>query len=142
MKQKTITALRTVRDVVAHIDGVETMRITGEMLRQFRAAHQAYVADLAANTVAKPAPVEPQSDDNNEHEIYRKRKHEIEAKQTDAQKLISEAADRLTKATASKNIADVLAAQALLQSGNKMLVESSDEMKALGPPPNKKARKH
>ena len=115
----------------------------GEMLRQFRAAHQAYVADLAANTVAKPAPVKQQSDDNNEHEIYRKRKHEIEAKQTDAQKLISEAADRLTKATASKNIADsILAAQALLQSGNKMLVESSDEMKALGPPPNKKARKH
>ena len=38
----------------------------GEMLRQFRAAHQAYVADLAANTVAKPALVEQQSDDNNE----------------------------------------------------------------------------
>jgi hypothetical protein len=47
-----------------------------------------------------------------------------------------------TKATASKDIADILAAQALLQSGNKMLVESSDEMKALGAPPDKKARKH
>jgi beta-N-acetylglucosaminidase len=52
------------------------------------------------------------------HEVYQKRKREIEQKQVDAQKLISEAADRLTKATASKDIADILVAHALLQSGN------------------------
>jgi hypothetical protein len=137
-----MVALRTVRDVVAHLNTVETMPITAEMLQQFRASHQTYVADLAANSVAKASAVEQLSDENKEHEVYQKRKREIEQKQVDAQKLISEAADWLTKATASKDIADILAPQALLQSGNKMLVESSDKMKALGAPPDKKARKH
>jgi hypothetical protein len=128
-----------VRDVVSCVKNVETITTTAEMLRQYCAAHQAYVFDLEATSTAKHDASEEKQHD--EEKVYQKRKNDIEKKQADAQQLISEPADRLTKATSSKNMVDILAAPALLQCGNKMLADTSEDIKALGAPPYKKTCK-
>jgi hypothetical protein len=56
---------------------------------------------------------------------HNKRKMEIEKKQIYAQQLISEATVRLTRATTTQNMAEILATQALLQTGNKMPAEAT-----------------
>ena len=71
------------------------------------------------------------------------RKAAVERKQKDAEKLITEANERLLKATSSKDSSDLLAAQALLQSGTSKLIEAPRielEMLNSEPPPTKKPK--
>jgi hypothetical protein len=70
---------------------------------------------------------------------------EIHKKQQEGEKLIAEANDRLLKATSTQmNLTDMLAAQALLNSGNTLLSESRKELLELEslPAPCKKLKKH
>ena len=53
-------------------------------------------------------------------EQSRKLKADLDAKQKGAEVLISEANDRLQKAMTTKNMSEVMAAQALLQQGTKI----------------------
>ena len=69
-----------------------------------------------------------------ETESLQQKQADITKKQKDAEKLISEANDRLLKAAANQNTTDLMAAQALLQSGTKMLVEARGEQDGLKEP--------
>ena len=69
---------------------------------------------------------------------------DIIQKQKEAQQLISEANDHLLKAAANQNTTDLLAAQALLQSGTMMLTEAhkeQDNLQVLQQPSNKQKLK-
>jgi len=60
-------------------------------------------------------------------------------KQEEVEQLIAEASDRLAKATVSDNKAELLADQALLQSGNTKLMEARKAQEQLeSVPPSKK----
>ena len=67
------------------------------------------------------------------------RKADMTQEQKEAEQLIAEASDRLAKATMSKNKAELLAAQALLHTGNTKLMEAQKAQEQLEsvPPPKK-----
>ena len=60
-----------------------------------------------------------------------KKKAEVKEKQKQAEKLISEASDHLAKAASSNSKSELVAAQALLQSGNTKLKEARKEEEEL-----------
>jgi hypothetical protein len=47
LKQRTVVALRTMKDVVTRYDSIGKIPITKQLIRLFRGAHAAYTADLA-----------------------------------------------------------------------------------------------
>jgi hypothetical protein len=77
-----------------------------------------------------------------ETESLQQKQKDILCKQKEAEQLIAEANDRLVKAAASHNMTDLLAAQALLQSGSTMLMEARKEHESLelAAPPSKKLK--
>ena len=75
---------------------------------------------------------------NKEKEDFEKKKSELKQKQKDA--LIAEANERLLKAATSQNMTDVLAAQALLQSGTNMLLKVRKEQDEMEEPAKKKKK--
>jgi len=62
-----------------------------------------------------------------ETESLQQKQTDIITKQKDAKQLILEANDRLLKAAANQNTTDLMAAQALLQSGTMILIEARKE---------------
>ena len=60
-------------------------------------------------------------------EQSRKWKADLDSKQKGAEALISEANDRLQKAMTTKNMSEIMAAQALLQLGTKILADARHE---------------
>ena len=48
MKQHTILALRTVKDVINKYQEVEKISVTRDLIRQFRGAHAAYTGYLSS----------------------------------------------------------------------------------------------
>jgi len=66
-----------------------------------------------------------------ETESLQQKQTGIIKKQKDAEQLISEANDCLLKAAANHNTSDLMAAQALLQSGTTMLMEARKEQENL-----------
>ena len=48
LKEKTIVALDTVKDVINRYDGVENLHVSKPLLTQYRSAHASHLATLAA----------------------------------------------------------------------------------------------
>ena len=48
LKQRTIVALRTVKDVVNRYQSIDDIPVTRHLIHQYRGAYAAYNADLAA----------------------------------------------------------------------------------------------
>ncbi len=136
LKQQTVVAIRTVKDVVNQYGSVDKIPITRELIRKFKGAHAAYAEELAANEKAKQdqqAGAEETARIDAEKQTTEKRKAEIDQKHVQASKLIAEANERLAKASTSSkiNMTDILAAQSLLQTGNTMLSESMRELQEI-----------
>lgn len=89
-----------------------------------------YEKDLAEadSKSASDKSSDKKTDEHSEQEKSRKRKLELDSKQKDAEALILEANDRLQKAMTSKNMTEIMAAQALLQQGSKSLAEARQEI--------------
>jgi len=123
LKQRTVVALRTVRDVVNRYEAVDKIPISRQLIHRYRASHAAYSADLASlEQGAENKEREKQADDAAIKD-KQKKKAEVKEKQKQAEQLISEASDRLAKAASSNSKSELVAAQALLQSGNTKLKE-------------------
>jgi len=126
LKQRTVVALRTVKDVVNRYESVDKVPISRQLIREYLAAYSAYSTDLES-TAQKATHMERAK---REHEVadkeqqhFEQRKADVTQKQKEAEQLIAEASERLAKATMSDNKAELLAAQALLQSENTKLME-------------------
>ena len=116
---------------------VEKIPVTRDLIRRFHGAHAAYTEYLSS--LQKEAKASEQDKQEclkpaKETESLQQKQADITKKQKDAEKLISEANDRLLKAAANQNTTDLMAAQALLQSGTKMLVEARGEQDGLKEP--------
>jgi len=137
LKQHTISALRTVKDVINKYQEVEKIPVTRDLIRRFRGAHAAYTEFLSSQQKEATASEQDKQEclkRAKETESLQQKQADITKKQKDAEKLISEANDRLLKAAANQNTTDLMAAQALLQSGTKMLVEARGEQDGLKEP--------
>jgi D-serine dehydratase len=64
-------------------------------------------------------------------QLIEKKKSEAVQKQKQAETLITEANDRLARAATAQNMTEILAAQALLQSGSVQLKEARKELDEL-----------
>ena len=145
LKQHTISALRTVKDVINKYQEVENIPATRDLICRFHGAHAAYTDYLSS--LQKEAQASEQDKQEclkraKETESLQQKQTDIIKKQKDAEQLISEANDRLLKAAVNQNSTDLMAAaaQALLQSGTTMLMEShkeQDNLKGLQQPSKK-----
>ena len=72
-----------------------------------------------------------QQAEKSEMQLREKKKSEALQKQKQAETLITEANDRLTRAATAQNMTGILAAQALLQSGSVQLTEARKELDEL-----------
>jgi hypothetical protein len=129
--QQTLIGLRTVKDVVSRHKSLASIPITPSLLMEFRNAHKSYKEAIekqkmeksqAAALGKRKLPIEDAS-----RELKAKKK-EWEDKQTQAEKLVSEGTERLSVAVKSGKLTDILPAQALLESGNKLLKECRCEI--------------
>ena len=113
LKHQTVVALRTVKDVVSRYESVDKVTVSPQLLRQYRAAHAAYNADVAAAD-AGGTEQDKQKKEKAEAEQLKldteKKRSDIVRKQREAEQLVAEATTRLTKAAATQNIGDILAA--------------------------------
>ena len=124
---------------------VEKIPVTRDLIRRFHGAHAAYTEYLSS--LQKEAKASEQDKQEclkraKETESLQQKQTDIIKKQKDAEQLISEANDRLLKAAVNQNSTDLMAAaaQALLQSGTTMLMEShkeQDNLKGLQQPSKK-----
>jgi len=109
---------------------VEKIPVTRDLIRRFRGAHADYTEYLSS--LQKEAQASEQDKQEclkraKETESLQQKQTDIIKKQKDAEQLILEANDRLLKAAANRNTTDLMAAQALLQSGTTMLTEARKE---------------
>lgn len=144
LRERTIVAVRTVKDVLSRHDSVANVKIDRSLILRYRSAHASYKADLETAALvdqnAAQKSVELAKADT-EKQIAQKRKSDIASKQNEAERLIAEANARLTKAAESKDMSEMLAAQALLQSGHAKLTEARKEKNDLDKPPASKKPK-
>jgi len=137
LKQHTISAIRTVKDVINKYKEVEQIPVTRELIRRFRGAHAAYTEYLSALQKEATASEEEKQKSQKrawDTEPLQQKKTDIAKKQKDAEQLTSEANDRLLKAAANHNTSDPMAAQALLESGTTMLMEAHTEQENIQEP--------
>jgi len=141
LKERKIIALRTVKDVVNRFDNVDRIPVTSQLIRQFRGAHATYKADLESVAQAsqdKEAEALTKVTEDKKKQTAEMKRVEIGKRQHEGEKLIAEASERLAKATSSKmNMTDILAAQALLNSGNTLIQETRKELQELEAPHKK-----
>ena len=141
LKERTIIALRTVKDVVNRFDNVDRIPVTSQLIRQFRGAHATYKADLesvAKSSQDKEAEALTKVMEDKKKQTAEMKRVEIGKRQHEVKKLIAEASERLAKATSSKmNMTDILAARALLNSGNTIIQETRKELQELEAPHKK-----
>jgi hypothetical protein len=131
--------------VVKRLDPAQQIPTPPALLRYYRSSHTAYLEDLEAEKEkATPTDQEMKNQkefDNKEKEAVDKMKLAIIKKRKDAETLIAEATARLNAAAVTSNMTEVMAAQALLVSGNAKLHEASKEQEELDKmPPAKKPR--
>ena len=127
LKQHTVSALCTVKDVISKYQEVEKIPVTRDLIQRFRGAHSAYNEYLSSlQKEAKASEEEKQEclKRTRETESLQQKQTDITRKKKNAEQLISEANDRLLNAAANQNTSDLMAAQALLQSGTSMLMEA------------------
>lgn len=132
LNEKTINSLRTVEAEIRSRGGdITKIPASPKMLKSFREAHKMYKEYLEEN----------KKEEEERKALNLKRKCDDELKSLQAKKkllqksvdsshsLIGEANTRLSKAVENNNMAEVCSAQALLQSGHKMLTEKGEELK-------------
>lgn len=132
LNEKTINSLRTVEAEIRSRGGnVTKIPVSPKMLKSFREAHKMYKEYLEEN----------KKEEEEREALNSKRKCDDELKNLEVKKkhlqkavdsshsLIGEANTRLSKAVQNNNMAEVCSAQALLQSGHKMLTEKGEELK-------------
>ena len=109
--------------------------------RQCCATYSAYSTDLES-TAQQATDMERQKLEcevaDKEQQHLEQRKADVTQKQKEAKQLIAEASDRLARARTSDNKANLLAAQALLQSGNTKLEARKVQEQLESVPPQKK----
>ena len=130
LKQHTISAIRTVKDAINKYKEVEQIQVTRDLIRRFHGAHAAYIEYLS--TPQKEATTTEEEKQESlkrvkETDSLQQKQTNIMKKQKDAEQLISEANNHLLNAAANHNTSDLMAAQALLQSGTTMLMEARKE---------------
>jgi hypothetical protein len=111
-------------------DSVDKIPINRKLIQRYQSAHSVYTAELAKCTTEK-RDSEAQQIEKRERELTEKKKSDAVHKQKLAETLITEANDRLTQAATAQNMVEILAAQALLQSGSVQLMEARKELEAL-----------
>jgi len=104
------------------------------MIHRYRGAHAAYTEYLW--TIQKEAKASDHEKQEclkraRDTETQQQKQKDICKKQKEAEQLILEANDRLLKAAPNQDTTDLLAAQALLQSGTAMLMQARREQDSL-----------
>jgi hypothetical protein len=104
--------------------------ISRRLIQFYQSARSKYTEQLAAGQTEKQDS-EAQQAKKSEMQLIEKKKSEAVQKQKQAETLITEANDRLTRAATAQNMTEILAAQALLQSGSVQLKEARKELDEL-----------
>ena len=126
---------RTVRNVINRYGSIMNIPITPSLQSTYRNSHRKYTealenakAQIANQSVLgkRKLPLEDYRD-----YMTQTKKREWEQKQQQAEKLICEGTDRSTAALKAGKMIDVLPAQALLESGSKLLKECRHEIEEL-----------
>ena len=134
LKQHTISAIRTVKDVINKYKEVEQIPVTWDLIRRFHGTHATYTEYLSMLQKEATATEEEKQESlkrAKETESLQQKQTDIIKKQKDAKQLISEANDRLLNAAANHSTSDLMAAQAVMQSGTTMLMEARMEWQNL-----------
>jgi len=132
LKQHTISAVHTVKDVINKYKEVEQIPVSRDLICRFRGTHAAYTEYLLKKDATATEEEKQESlKQAKETESLQQKQTDIIKKQKDAEQLISEANDCLLKAAANHNTSDLMATQALLQSGTTMLMEARKEQENL-----------
>jgi hypothetical protein len=100
------------------------------LIQFYQSAHSKYTEELVAGQTEKHDS-EAQQAEKSEMQLRVKKKSEALQKQKQAETLITEANDRLTRVATAQNMTEILAAQALLQSGSVQLTEAHKELDEL-----------
>jgi len=118
-----------VKDAIHKYQEVENIPVTRALIRRYCGAHAAYTEYLSTlQKEAKASEHEKQERLKRARTQTQQQKQKcICKKQKEAEKLISEANDRPLKAAANEDTTDLLASQALLQSGTTMLMDARME---------------
>jgi len=129
--EKTLHGLRTVKEVIRKYDSIVSIPITRNLIMTYRNAHREYISalDKEKEIKAKESILGKRNvslDDDSSK--LKSRKIELEQKQLQAEKLVSEGTERLEAALKSGKVEDALPAQALLVSGNNMLKDLRKEI--------------
>lgn len=138
LSEKSICALRTVKEVIALYNGtIENIPISSELFRAYRSAHRLYKEERSKEKAKKleiavlgKRKAATSNVDTFLQELHAM-KSAMEEKQKNAEKLISEGTDRLTAALDDGKGQDILPARALLESGNKLLKECRQELESI-----------
>ena len=113
---------------------VENIPVTRALIHQYRgtnAAYTEYLSTLQKEAKASDHEKQERLKRARDTETQRQKQTDICKKQKEAEQLISEGNDRLVKAAANQDTTDLLAVQALLQSGTTMLMEARKEQDSL-----------
>jgi uncharacterized phage infection (PIP) family protein YhgE len=129
--EKTLHGLHTVKEVIRKYDSIVSIPITRNLIMTYRNAHREYISalDKEKEIKAKESILGKRNvslDDDSSK--LKSRKIELEQKQLQAEKLVSEGTERLEAALKSGKVEDALPAQALLVSGNNMLKDLRKEI--------------
>ncbi len=134
LKNKSIIAIRTVKDALKKYNSVEEVPLSNELFRKHRSAYSAYEKELSANAASNVATSTKKNAGDaqsytRDSEI-KKRRQEVSQKRSDTEALIDEANNRLQESLKAKqvNTKEVMAAQALLQQGTSALAEARKEV--------------
>ena len=134
LSEKVLCATRTVKDVVEAYDSVTSIPMTPTLFTAYRSAHRLYKEAQEKESSRKREESvlgKRKQPIDDEKSIMLAKKREWEEKQVQAEKLINEGTERLSLSLKANNLGDIMAAHALLESGNKLLQECRSQLHML-----------
>ncbi len=131
LSEKVLCNIRTLKEVVNKYDSVTKIPITRQLLAAHKNAFKMYKEALETNRQEKEASIQlgkrKQQEDDQLAQLQLKKREWVE-KQKQAEKMLVEGTERLGDALKNGKLTDAIPAQALLQTGNKLLKECHKEL--------------
>jgi hypothetical protein len=131
LSARALCGTRTLKEVITSCGSILNIPITPALISAYRNAHKQYKQALEEEKTEKAKEAllgkrkMPVDDAVSQIKV---KKLEWEEKQQQAEKLVSEGTERLSVALKSGKVVDALPAQALLETGNKLLKECRQEL--------------
>jgi hypothetical protein len=124
LSEQTLRATRTVKDVINRYDSsIIKVPITRKLLQAHKNSYQLYKDSLevAKNDKEQALKRKRETAEIDANQQIKRQKKEWTEKQMQAEKMIAEGTHRLEEALKNSKLADAIPAQALLETGNKLL---------------------